>query len=525
MRSFAFTVLSPVLSLVLSLTNRRAGLARLSFASLAAFFSLQTGFWPSFARGEDVSRDYLVKFSSNGAANRFASRLHAGGAKTESLGDSSGVNQWLRMRFPENATPSAALEQLRQNPRVEYIQPNYKIRIYENYQTNDVELRAALQKLLLARTALAAAADNPPIPPRGNGGSGDDPLFSKQWGMNDIGVQRGWGKNTSHAPVIVAVLDTGVDYTHEDLVDQLWRNPGESGVDAQGRDKATNGVDDDGNGFVDDVIGWDFATNDNKPFDLAVDPIQILLGGGNPGHGTHCAGNVAARLGNGKGVAGVAPEAKIMALRFLSEKGEGTTADALKAINYAVKNGAKVLSNSWGSEGEDPKEGQENQALKDAITAAQSSGVLFIAAAGNGHQGVGYDNDADAKPGVPASYDMENIISVAAIDANNALGSFSNWGRRTVDIAAPGVKIFSTTVGNHYSDMVIDLFGLQVGWDGTSMATPHVAGAAALYWSAHPSATWRDVKAAIMDSATPVAALNGRLVTGGKLNVDAMMNK
>ena len=215
--------------------------------------------------------------------------------------------------------------------------------------------------------------------------------------------------------------------------------------------------------------------------------------------------------------------AKIMALRFLTEKGEGTTADAVKAIDYAVKMGAQVLSNSWGGEGEDPAEAKQNQALKDSITAAQNAGVLFIAAAGNGHSGVGYDNDTDAKPGYPASYDHENIISVAAIDSTNALGGFSNWGVRSVDIAAPGVKVFSTTVGGKYSDTVIDLMGITATWDGTSMACPHVAGAAALYWSAHPHASWREVKKAILDSAVAVPALQGKILTGGKLNAQSLM--
>jgi subtilisin family serine protease len=342
--------------------------------------------------------------------------------------------------------------------------------------------------------------------------------------MIDIGASNTW-KIARGKPIVVAVIDTGVDYTHQDLIDNLWRNAGEMGRDAQGRDKSTNGIDDDGNGYIDDVMGWDFVSNDNKPYDLSGSPIEIITKGANPGHGTHCAGNVAARGDNGRGISGVAPEAIIMPLRFLSEKGEGDTAGAVKAIQYAVKNGAKVLSNSWGSEGEDPSEGAANQALKDVITEAMNSGVLFIAAAGNGHQGVGYDNDTDAKPGVPASYSIDNIISVAAIDAKDQLGSFSNWGRRTVHIGAPGVAVFSTTVGSKYSDTVVDMLGIKATWDGTSMATPHVAGAAALYWSKHPNATWREVKNAILDSARPISALQGKTVTGGKLNVESLMSR
>src|SRR5262249_38721694 len=159
-----------------------------------------------------------------------------------------------------------------------------------------------------------------------------------------------------------------------------------------------------------------------KPFDLPASLLDMILNGGNPGHGTHCSGNVGARADNGKGVAGVAPNVKIMPLRFITDKGEGTTADAIKAIKYAVDMGAKVMSNSWGSEGDDGD--TDAQALKDAITYAKDHNVLFVAAAGNGHEGVGYDNDTDAKPGVPASYAIDNIISVAAIDEKGALGSF-----------------------------------------------------------------------------------------------------
>jgi subtilisin family serine protease len=225
--------------------------------------------------------------------------------------------------------------------------------------------------------------------------------------------------NKSNIGGIIAVIDTGVDYTHEDLVDNIWKNPGETGTDSQGRDKSTNGLDDDNNGFIDDVVGWDFASNDNKPFDLSVPPTDLLFGGGNPGHGTHVSGCVAARSYNGKGVVGVADNnIKIMALRFLTEKGQGTTADAIKAIRYAVDNGALVSNNSWGSEGEDPAESTENKALRDAIAYSESKGSLFIAAAGNGHNGVGYNNDTDSRPGYPASYPDDIIISVAAIDKN-----------------------------------------------------------------------------------------------------------
>jgi subtilisin family serine protease len=366
-------------------------------------------------------------------------------------------------------------------------------------------------------------ADNPAIPTSGSGGNGADPLYNKQWGMNQMGVKEAWSVTKGRPDMIVAVIDTGVDYTHEDLVDGLWRNPGETGMDASGKDKSSNAIDDDKNGFVDDVIGWDFADNDNKPYDLAGQLMDVVLKGENPGHGTHCAGNVGARADNGKGIAGVAPGVKIMVMRFITKTGQGTTADAIKSIKYAVDNGAKVLSNSWGSEGDDGD--SDSQALKDAITYAKDHNVLFVAAAGNGHQGKGYDNDSDPKPGVPASYAIDNIVSVAAIDEKGALGSFSNWGARTVHLAAPGVKVFSTTVGNTYNDTILNLpqLGLVATWDGTSMATPHVAGAAALYWSKHPEMNYSQVKQALLSSVKANPALSGKMVSGGQLDVRSLM--
>lgn len=349
-------------------------------------------------------------------------------------------------------------------------------------------------------------ANDPDFPTSFPVGSGSDPEYGKQWGMSDIGVVDAWksANTTGASDMIIAVIDTGVDYTHEDLAANIWRNSGETGKDSQGRDKATNGVDDDGNGFIDDVVGWDFAKNDNKPYDTTGGNPFF---GGNPGHGTHCAGNVGAVADNGKGILGIAPNAKIMVMRFLTEQGQGDLAGAVKSIKYAVDNGAKVLSNSWGSEG-DP--GSEGTPLKEAIQYALDRGVLFVAAAGNS----GYNNDSGAKSAFPASFDFDNIVSVAAIDKSNKLGSFSNYGARTVDIAAPGVGTYSTIPGNKYQNL-----------DGTSMAAPHVAGAAGLYWSKNPKATWKDVKNALLSSSTTLSSLNGKVSSGGKLNVKNLMTK
>lgn len=465
------------------------------------------------AAPKDQKQDLLVKLTPNSVYSVEAlTQLHARGAKVEVL-----TPEWVRLRAAKSVLTEEALQKLASSPQVQVIQPNYAIKLHEDYSIQDPLRQAALNKMLSRLPKVMKDKkyiDNPEIPAAPQQPGGADPLMSHQWGMKDIGVTEAWKVTKGSRDMIVAVIDTGVDYTHEDLIPNLWHNP---------KEIPNNNIDDDGNGYVDDVIGWDFVSNDNRPYDLAVEPLQLLTGG-NPGHGTHCAGNVAARSDNGLGVAGVAPNVQLMSLRFISDKGQGTTADAIKAIHYAVDNGAKVLSNSWGSEGEDPNAGEENKALRDAIQYSLDHGVLFIAAAGNGHKGVGYNNDTDAMPSYPATYPHANIVSVAAIDAADNFGSFSNWGPKSVHIAAPGVKVYSTTVGSLYSDVVLDKFGFYATWDGTSMATPHVAGAAALYWSAHPEKSWQDVKNALLATAKKIPAAQGKLVSEGKLDVKALLN-
>ncbi|MCE3008985.1 MAG: S8 family serine peptidase [Proteobacteria bacterium] len=473
----------------------------------------------SLASAAQAQSDYLVKLQEGfDQQQSFISLLHGQSGQVEVL-----ARGWIRVQNFSQTT----LHRMSENPSVEYIQPNYPLGLLKNYQIQDPLRRAAFQRSMSRHSwaeVSAMPADNPTFPRAPSQKNGNDPLLATQWSMANIEASEGWKKTQGSSEMIVAILDTGVDYTHEDLLPNMWRNPGEEGTDAAGRDKSTNGIDDDGNGYVDDLMGWDFAAKDNKPFDLAVDPKQLLISGGNPGHGTHCSGNVAARGFNSLGIAGVAPNVKVMALRFISEKGQGTTADAVMAIRYAVDNGAKVLSNSWGGEGSRSDGSEENLALKEAIQYAEAKGTLFIAAAGNGRAGTGYDMDKDPTPVYPASYDFENIISVAAIDVKNELGAFSNWGATSVDIGAPGVAVLSTTVGGKYSDKVLDFAGFDITWDGTSMATPHVAGAAALYWSLHPNKTWREVKDAILKSAAPTPALRGKTTTEGILNIKSLMN-
>ncbi len=467
-----------------------------------------------------ASNDYLVKMAPGKSSRLQLQSLLPEGSKVERLG----FNDWHRVQIPAESMNVFRVQALMQNKGVMYAQPNYKL--YPSVSPSLAKARA-LAKVrnvgLAAKPAATSGPDNVDFPSNGSGGTGSDPMFTKQWGMNQNNVKGAWEKTRGSETMIVAVLDTGVDYAHEDLVDNMWKNPGETGVDAKGVDKSKNGVDDDSNGYIDDIVGWDFSSKDNKPYDKHAKDFLEIINGGNPGHGTHCAGNVAARADNGKGIAGVAPNVKIMALRFISDEG-GSSADAVMAIKYAVDNGAKVTSNSWGSEGEDPND-PDSKILREAIDYAQSKGVLFVAAAGNGHSGRGYNNDTDGRPAVPASYTNDNIISVAAINEPGALGSFSNWGLKSVDLAAPGVKVYSTIPQGRYQDTIGSFLGQTITWDGTSMAAPHVAGAAALYWSAHPEKDFRQVKEAIISSVKKTTTMNGKSVSGGQLDVNNLLKQ
>jgi subtilisin family serine protease len=318
----------------------------------------------------------------------------------------------------------------------------------------------------------------------------DDPEYPKLYGLNNTGQTGGtsdadvdspeaWDVTTGSANTVVAVIDTGIDTNHPDLKNNIWVNPGET---------AGNGVDDDNNGYVDDTNGWDFYHNDASVFDADSED----------GHGTHVAGTIAAEGNNGVGVSGVNWKAKIMPLKFLGPDG-GYISDAVEALNYAVAKGAKISNNSWGG-------GGYSQTLLDAINGADASGHLFVAAAGNGgSDGVGDDNDAT--PFYPASYGSPNSISVAATDGKDALAGFSNYGATSVDLAAPGVGILSTLPGNAY--------GYK---SGTSMATPHVSGVAALLKSMNPSADDTALKDQILRSVDAKSGLSGKTVSGGRAN-------
>ena len=315
----------------------------------------------------------------------------------------------------------------------------------------------------------------------------NDPRIDELWGLTgDHGIRAGdaWAIATSLNEVVVAVIDSGVDINHPDLSNVIWQNQNEI---------PGNGIDDDANGYIDDVNGWDFAFDDNSPED------------GN-GHGTHVAGTIAAIRNNNIGIAGVTNNIKIMPLRFLDNSGNGYTNNAIAALNYAVANGAPISNNSWGG-------GGYSSSLFNAIDAADQAGHTFVAAAGNSGQ------DMDSNPSYPAAYSNSNIISVAAINSSGNLASFSNYGYNNVDIAAPGVAILSTI--SHQSCGQGSGADCYASLNGTSMASPHVAGVAALILGMRPGSSPQEISDILMDSVRPTTVLNGSLAFGGELDARA----
>jgi subtilisin family serine protease len=307
----------------------------------------------------------------------------------------------------------------------------------------------------------------------------NDPLYAQEWGLPTINAQAAWDVTTGSPQVTVAVVDSGVDTAHPDLAPNVWTNPGETGA---GRE--TNGVDDDGDGRVDDVHGWDFVEDDAQPQD-------------DNGHGTHVAGTIAARGNDGFGVVGVSWATSVMGLRVLDVAGRGFVSDVVSAYALAARDGAHVINASFGGT-------SYSNAERDAIAAAPNA--LFVVAAGN----AGQDNDATAH--YPCNYDLANIICVAASDRDDSLAYFSDYGARNVDLAAPGVDIVSTWPRNRF-----------VRLDGTSMATPHVSGAAALLLARHPGLHVAGLRAALLAGVTPVSALAGLVATGGRLDLAAAL--
>jgi subtilisin family serine protease len=326
---------------------------------------------------------------------------------------------------------------------------------------------------------------------------------------NSFGTQaeKAWfAGHTGSNAVYVGVIDGGVQTDHPDLISNVWLNPGESGQDAEGHNKATNGKDDDGDSFPDDIHGWDFAHQDGSVYD-GEDPDN---------HGTHVAGTIGAKGHNAIGVAGVNWNVTIIPAKFIGPTG-GTTDRAVEAIDYFIRLKSRglnivAINNSWGGTAYDP-------ALFEAIKRAARAGILFVAAAGN------YHLNTDNIPFYPACYDTtrdtrsdggtegvsyDSVISVAALEPNGDIADFSDFGKTTVHIGAPGVKIMSTLPPNDYGIM-----------SGTSMAAPHVTGAAALYLSSHPGATAQVIRDALLGTAIATSSLIDKATTGGRLDVSS----
>lgn len=412
-----------------------------------------------------VPNEVLIKFKDGKSSTKAKSTALSliGGTIVETIQTSAmkSANRDEVLLVSSKLNTLDAIAQLKGNAEIEYAEPNF---IYNHHATSN------------------------------------DPSYTNGtlWGMygdattpsNQYGSQAGeaWAAgNTGSSTVYIGIIDEGYMFTHEDLAANAGTNPGEV---------AGNGIDDDNNGYVDDVNGWDFDGNDSSVFDGIDDD-----------HGTHVAGTIGGVGNNGTGIAGVSWNVKLLSGKFLGRRG-GTLANAIKAVDYFTdlkqRHGINLVatSNSWGG-------GGFSQGLFDAIERANQAGILFIAAAGN------ETNNNDANLSYPGSYTNDNIIAVASITNSGGLSSFSNYGATTVDIGAPGSGIYSSVPVRSKGQIISG----YATYSGTSMATPHVSGGAALYAASHPGATAAQIKTAIMGSAVPTASLNGKCVTGGRLNV------
>ena len=424
--------------------------------AICLFVILLGGTTSLFAQKSDrafADGELLVKFKAGIKRSEMA-RANAlvGASLAETLGDLN----WVRVRIPKGMTVEEAIEHYRNLGEVEAAQPNFYYR-------------------------LAATPNDPQYTNTG------------MYGLGKIAAPGAWDLTTGSQSVVVADIDTGMRYTHEDLAANAWTNPGEING---------NGVDDDGNGFVDDYYGYDFRYNDSDPLD-------------EHGHGTHTAGTIGAVGNNGVGVAGVNWNVKLMTIKIYSAAAtDSTSAMLVNAYNYVrlMKTrgvNIRVTNNSYG---DCPEACGYDQATKDALDALGNAGVLNVFAAGNNARNI----DTGA-PHYPSSYTSPSILAVASSTSTDTRSSFSNFGVISVDLAAPGSGIFSTTFGSNSS------YG---GMSGTSMATPHVTGAAALLSAYNPNLSVASLKATLMNTVDQLAAWNGVVKSGGRLNVQrALQNQ
>lgn len=385
----------------------------------------------------------------------------------------------VMLKVPKSEYPMAQLEKIFHAKVIDRIRPN--VFLLENTRENSASVLHALREnplVAFAEPNLIVRAIKTP----------NDPEYGQLWGLSnqgaldkdamrgirgvDIGAERAWEVTTGAPNIVVAVIDTGIDFSHADLADNAWVNE----IEAKGQ----AGVDDDANGYIDDINGFNFVANDGNIVD-------------DYGHGSHCAGTIGARGDNNVGVAGVAWNVRLMAVKFLDRNGSGTIANAIKAVDYARVMRAHISNNSWGGAG-------ASDILKKTVEDTMTAGQLFVAASGNDA------GDNDQTPMQPAGFPFQNILSVAAVDNRGGFADFSNFGEESVHLAAPGVNIFSTVPGGY------EIFS------GTSMAAPHAAGVAALVWSKYPKMTYVQVRRRLLDSVRPLKSLKGKVSSGGLLD-------
>ena len=406
---------------------------------------------PEYVKGE-----LLIKYKPSLKAGEITSSLSNIQAEIITQFRGIGIHH---VKLPKGMKVKDAIKSLKEDPMVEYVEPNYLI--YLDYTPND-------------------------------------PRFGDQWALHNTGATGGavdadidaveaWDIQKGNDSVTIAITDTGIEYDHEDLHSNIWINGGEVPGD---------GIDNDANGYIDDIHGYDFINNDSDPRD-------------DHDHGTHVAGIIGAITDNNYGIAGVNFHTKMMALKFMNPitcgtfkcGASGSSADAAQAIIYAADNKAMVINASWGSS-------QASNILENAIAYADSLGVLFVAAAGND----GTDNDSiphfPSNYGAPP-YNLRNVIAVASTDHNDDMSGFSNFGKVSVHLGAPGEDILSTVTDQDFKSM-----------SGTSMAAPHVAGVAGLVWAEFPYLTHYNVKDCILDNVDIIPSLTNNVVTDGRLNAE-----
>lgn len=384
------------------------------------------------------------------------------------------AGDYILLKTNSKSTQSLVSE-LQNLPEVSFAEPNYIYKAITTLPSMESILTGTLSENISSTSAT-------------------DPLYGKLWGLKNTGrnepdrnggqsttpgvagadadIEKAWSITRGSQKVLVAVIDTGIDYNHPDLKNNIWTNE---------KEIPGNGIDDDKNGYIDDIHGWNAQGKNGNPMD------------GNA-HGTHCAGTIGAEHNNGLGVAGVMGDVSLIAIKFLSDEGSGSLADAIEAINYATKLNVDIMSNSWGG-------GGFSLALEDSIKAAKAKGIVFVAAAGN------ESSNNDSRPSYPASYQVDNVISVASHTAQDTMSSFSCFGKRSVHVAAPGSNVLSSTPRGEYKV-----------FSGTSMATPHVAGIVGLLLSETGRLPVAELRQRLMETTTPGIAYRKTTAGGGRVS-------